>query len=102
MPPDYSFISRPPENNAMRPISDMLNIANHAQALQQGAQTLQRGDVALTKERALLQPGIEEGEAKSQSAVIKSKADAMALAKEYTGTALNEAAGLFKNPAIQK
>lgn len=100
--PDYSFISRPPENSGLRPIADILGIAGQAQALQSGQQNIQRGGIALQKERELLQPQIEQGKALSETAVTESQTRKLDLAKQQAQAAYNEVAGLFKNDAINK
>lgn len=115
---NYGFIAHPPQNSGLHAIKDMLGIAGTAQSMA-------RGNVALQQERALLQPRIAQGEAESRAAVTgaeqaaqllqpriaQGKAEseraqtgaqksAFDLQREQASAALEEAAGLFRNPAV--
>ena len=97
---DYSFIAQPKVPDAFQTLGSMVNTA-------QGMQALQRGGVALEKERALLQPGIEQGRAQSQTAVqqarqaeIKTNLDKFKLTGEYAQKARDISQQLVSDPDV--
>lgn len=99
--PDNDIALRGQTPNAMKSISEMLNFAT-------GAQNLQRGNIALQKERELLQPQIAQGKAESQSAQTGAKQKDVALqheqfrlAGDQAARAMTIAGGLFKDQRIQ-
>lgn len=65
-----NYIQQVQQPDAFQTIGKMMNFAGQAQQLQSARQDYQRGGIALEKERALLQPQIEQGVAQSESAKI--------------------------------
>lgn len=65
-------------------------------------QNYQRGNIALQKEQALLQPQIEQGQAESELAKTNAVGAQFRLQGEQATTGLNVAAGLLQDPRIQK
>lgn len=109
--PDYAFIAQPPQNNSLRSISDLMGIATQAQGLQRGAvdltlarellnSSIERGKAESRVAQETAQPRIDTATATAQSAQTESKARSFALQREQATAALNEAAGLFRDPRI--
>ena len=99
--PDYDIALKGQQPNAMKSISEMLNFAT-------GAQNYQRGNLALEKEKALLQPQIEQGRAESQTAVTGARRaetalshDIFRLEGDQSARALQIAGGLFKDARVK-
>lgn len=87
--------------DAMKSISNILGVA-------QGVQNIQRGGIALQKERALLQPDIAAGKARSETAQTEAKraeiarqADVFKLTGDQNARAMTIAGGLFKDPRVR-
>lgn len=97
---DYSIATKGQTPDSFKTIGNLLDFANKAQALKTSKQEYERGGVALEKERALLQPGIEKGRAESESAQTASQHAKFKLQGEQAGVMLNEAAALQQHPAI--
>lgn len=80
--------------DAMKNISGMLNFAGQAQ-------NIQRGQVALEKERALLKPDIERGTASSEREKVALSHDQFKLAGDQSAAAMTIAGGLFNDPRVK-
>ena len=61
---------------------------------------LSRGNIALQKERALLEPGIEKGKAETELAQTTSKKATLGLQKDYFATAADEANALVNDKRL--
>lgn len=98
--PDYSYIANPKVPDGMQTLGNIVGAA-------QGMQSIARGDVALQKERALLQPGIERGVAESRTAQetqrqaeIKSNLDQFRLTGEFAQKARDISQQLVNDPDV--
>lgn len=92
--PDYDIAAKGQTPDAMKSISGMLNFATTAQ-------NLQRGAVALEKEKALLQPDIDRGRAESRRTQTALQHDVFKLDGDQSARAMQIAGGLFKDPRIR-
>lgn len=91
--PDYSFIAEPKVPQGLQTLGSLVNTA-------QGMQNLQRGGVALERERATLQPQIAQQRAQTGLAQTQEKSGAFKLAGEQSAAAMQIGAGLLQDPRI--
>lgn len=92
--PDNAIAIQIQTPDAMKSIGSMLNFAGQAQ-------NLQRGNVALEQERALLKPNIAKGQAESERSKTALTHDQFRLQGDQSAAAMQIAGGLFKDPRIQ-
>ena len=93
--PDYDFISKPQTPDSFKTIGSMLNFANQAQQLRTSQQEYQRGGVALEKEKALLQPQIEQGKAQSQTAQESAQQEHIKTIRAHLANGASQLANLY-------
>lgn len=98
--PDYNFIAQPQVPDSFKTIGSMLNLATGAQQLKTSQQEYQRGGIQLQKERALLQPGIEQSQAQSATAVQGAVQADLATKQKQQGIVADVLGGFQQDPRL--